>query len=151
MTNIERFLSHVYPEPNTGCWLWAACTNKKTGYGVVGDKANDFGHAHRKSYFLFKGDFDRSMHVLHTCDVRCCVNPDHLYLGSNLDNSADKMRRGRQANGERIATSKLNVNQVLQIRIDKKLGISSREIGGKYGIARQNVNAIISRKHWSHI
>ena len=89
---LER--NHI-PEPNTGCWLW---TGRKwpAGYGVTrhGGKSQA---AHRYMYKVYKGEFDPSLDVLHTCDVRNCVNPDHLFLGTHSDNMYDMYKKGRRS------------------------------------------------------
>ena len=75
-----------------GCWLWQA--SGPNGYGAmsVGGKAYP---AHRLSYAYHRGPIPRGMHVLHSCDIRACVNPEHLRIGSAKDNCDDKTSRGR--------------------------------------------------------
>lgn len=75
-TVIDRFMSKVSPEPNSGCWLWLG-TGTKQGYGFFWDGAN-FVRAHRAAYRLFRGNIPAGLHIDHLCRVRCCVNPDHL-------------------------------------------------------------------------
>lgn len=95
LTVMERFDAKYIPEPNSGCWIWLG-QPRAQGYG-------GFRHegkrklAHRASYEIHIGLIPSGLHVLHKCDVTACVNPDHLRLGTNNDNIADKFARGRVA------------------------------------------------------
>ena len=85
------------PIPWTGCWLWLK-TCSPQGYGVAFDlKPGQRWAAHRLSYTAFNGEIKLGNFVLHKCDVRCCVNPDHLYAGTQQDNMDDAVRRGRMS------------------------------------------------------
>ncbi len=98
---IDRFMEKVSPEPNTGCWLWAASLGG-TGYGQI--SINNFpDRAHRISYQLHVGPIPEGLWVLHRCDEPTCVNPAHLFLGTHQDNVTDRenKRRGNQAWGDR--------------------------------------------------
>ena len=88
----KRIMDHSVPEPNTGCWLWTMSTDRD-GYGStkLGQKS---WRANRLSYFLFKGEMGDRL-VCHKCDTPQCVNPDHLYLGTNRDNNIDAVIRRR--------------------------------------------------------
>lgn len=97
----ERFMQYVSPEPNTGCWLWTGALSKD-GYGNFNLRRKTV-RAHRLSYELFVKPIptDVAYHgicVCHKCDVRSCVNPDHLFLGTQLDNVLDMVEKGRGAN-----------------------------------------------------
>ena len=96
MTRKQRFMDKVSPEPNSGCWLWAAHTNHK-GYGrfARGPRGAGMITAHRASYEIYTGPISTGAHVLHHCDNPSCVNPEHLWVGSNQDNVDDKMRKKR--------------------------------------------------------
>ena len=94
---LELFESHFVPEPNSGCWLWLGSLNRPNGYGMFGQYPRR--GAHRVAFGLYKHPIPKGAHVLHRCDMPCCVNPDHLFLGSVLDNAADKIAKGRDAKG----------------------------------------------------
>lgn len=77
----------------SGCWVWQGATTS-TGYGVFWLDGKQE-RAHRAAWLLHRGSIPEGRHVLHTCDVRACVNPDHLYLGDDLDNARDRDQRRR--------------------------------------------------------
>lgn len=150
-TRTNRFLEKIIPEPNSGCWLWdAGCTKKGYGSFRTGIKKQS---AHRFSYELFRGDIPEDLHVLHKCDTRCCVNPDHLFLGTNLDNVRDMYRKGRNRLllGDLNGATKLDRNQVLEVRDLRKKGLSERKIAEKFNVSRGSVNAILSGRTWKHV
>jgi len=90
----ERFEEKYIPEPMSGCWLWLASL-MNTGYGQIMETTNRPILAHRASYGLYVGEVPPGMHVLHRCDNKACVNPDHLFLGDNQANRDDMSRKGR--------------------------------------------------------
>lgn len=93
----QRFLGNYCVHPDTGCWLWEGSTYQN-GYGwlkVFGKIVS----AHRYSYELHRGPIPCGGHILHSCDVKHCVNPDHLRVGSHAENMADAVARGRIASG----------------------------------------------------
>jgi hypothetical protein len=116
---IDRFLAKYVPEPNSGCWLWTAHCDRQ-GYGTLTAMPEESAKgkrwpfmAHRISFEQFRGPIPEGMCVLHKCDVPSCVNPDHLFLGSNADNMADKVAKGRQARGIACASYQRHIRGIV--------------------------------------
>lgn len=134
----KRFMKKIMPVPESGCWIWMQSV-ATTGYG----KAHHMGKhisAHRLSHVLFIGPIPDGAHVLHSCDVRCCVNPDHLRAGTHQENVNDAVERHR--------IGKLSRDDVLNIRAD---GRTTRVIGSDYGISGAQVSEIKRGKAWANI
>ncbi len=91
----ERFESKYVKAPS-GCWLWQACKDSD-GYGYLQVAGKSLG-AHRVSWKLINGSVPEGLYVLHSCDTPSCVNPDHLFVGTNTDNMRDKVKKGRDFN-----------------------------------------------------
>lgn len=146
----ERFEEKIFPVPFSGCWLWTGYTDKKMGYGMIWN-AGTMVLAHRASYEIYIGKIDGGLHVLHRCDVPCCVNPNHLFLGTNIDNVNDKVKKGRSASlkGEKHPGRVLTEKDVLSIRSDTES--SHYEIAKIFGVDRSTVGYIKSKKLWSHV
>lgn len=92
-----RFESKYEPVPFCGCWIWTG-TCGRNGYGQIARGGTHGGKAlaHRVAYELFVGPIPDGMHVMHKCDTVCCVNPDHLKLGTRSDNMQDMIDKRRQ-------------------------------------------------------
>lgn len=141
----EQHMDEVYYEPNTGCWLWPGYVDRN-GYGL-GNFRGKRHFAHRASYMLLVGEIDESLYVLHKCDVPACVNPGHLFLGTQADNMADMARKHRHvgSRGKKIRSGprKISDEVVMKIRTD---GRSGAAIARDYGISRSHANLIKASK-----
>lgn len=143
------------------CWLWTGSI-RGGGYGKFSVDKKMVG-VHRFSWILHYGsipavpDTDyRGTCVLHKCDVPSCVRPDHLFLGSNLDNVRDRDLKGRAGGGslpgEKQAQSKLNTAQVLEIRTCYKTGLyTQKDLSRTFGVSQPVISLIINRKDWTHV
>jgi hypothetical protein len=145
---IDRFLPKVSEDAVSGCWLWNA-KQDALGYGWmrIGHKKGVV-PAHRVSWILFKGPIPQHngpkarMLVLHKCDNPSCVNPDHLFLGTDADNCADRDKKGR-------LSSKLKESDVRSIRKFLSSGMKPKEISGKYQVSTWAIEAIRSNRRWA--
>lgn len=133
-----------------GCWIWLGYLNTR-GYGLV--KFNGLAClAHRVNYELFKGNIPDGMQACHHCDNRACINPDHIFIGTALDNAKDMVRKGRSPNnlGEKNPNAIVTGDQVIEIRALKGKK-TYKEIGNMYGISRHYAWNLANRKSWKHI
>lgn len=135
------------------CWLWRARKRLGDDYGefhLHGETAR----AHRVAYEIWNGPIPDGLFVMHKCDTPACVNPDHLVLGTNADNMADAVRKGRLDNrGERNGQANLSEFAVILIREMDKLRPkpSQAVIARFFGVSQKQVSRIVLRQRWKHI
>ena len=166
----ERFAAKYIPEPNSGCWLWDACIlpmkggTERGGFYLNGRTEL----AHRASYILPRGPIPAGLFVCHRCDNPICVNPDHLFLGSQSDNMRDMVSKGRHfsqrhpeiaerigfergsnnthTRGEGNPKAKLTIAQVMAIRADAR---PTKAVAAEYGVNRTTIQRIRGGKQWA--
>ncbi|WP_371432910.1 HNH endonuclease [Novosphingobium sp.] len=146
LTEKERFFGKV--EKTDGCWLWMGATNK-WGYGNFHNAASRTELAHRASWRLTYGEDAGELRVCHHCDNPQCVNPTHLFLGSDADNVADQVAKGRQprSRGERNGRAKLTDAQVAELRDRYKPGVTRIvDLAAEFGITYGHVWQLVSGK-----
>lgn len=136
----ERFEQKYLPVPECGCWLWTDNVDA-SGYGQMHVNRKP-ARAHRVSWELRHGPIPAGLCVLHHCDVRCCVNPAHLFLGDRRDNKLDCMAKQRHARGTSQGSSKLTISQVSEIRRLSEAGVSTRSLGRQFGVSNVTIAAI---------
>ncbi len=153
LKDVERFWSYV--NKTDGCWFWTG--SLRSGQGNYGQFELQ-GHpvrAHMLSYFLSKGPIADGMQVCHTCDNHPCVNPDHLFEGTNFDNMHDASVKGRIAK----PLAKLTADQVRSIRerygeVGKprtKDQVTMRQLCEEYDTWRGTIRDILYRRTWKDI
>lgn len=145
LDTIARFESKFIPEPNSGCWLWMASLGEK-GYGEFWFE-NQMRRAHRVAWALYRGTIN-DLHVLHHCDNRVCVNPDHLYLGTHVQNMAQRESRGMTIRGSRSPLAKLTEEDVAYIR---RSTMTRRELMQIYNLSSGAIQHILQRRTWPHV
>lgn len=168
----DRFWKRV--QKSAGCWLWTGKLDKD-GYGQGLKEGNGSRRARRPhviSWMLHNAPISDDSWVLHTCDNPPCVRPDHLYLGTVIENNRDRVERGRGATGDksgrrlhperwtletrprgsRHGRSLLTEDQVREIRLmADRVDVSHETIAEMYGVSRPTISLIVNRKTWAHI
>ena len=156
-----------------GCWTWTGKRDEK-GYGRIKIRCEDGvwrpHGAHRVSWEAHNGPIPGGLWVLHRCDNPPCINPNHLFLGTAADNTADMMQKGRWKpgiargdkngaytkpdrvlRGSRVGTSKLSEAEVFAIKRAIDDGEPHAEIAGRYDVSRALISQIGRGERWSHV
>lgn len=153
------------PIPFSGCRIWmGSCA--ANGYGQIGYRGRN-AYAHRVSWALHRGPVPAGLSVLHRCDIRCCVNPEHLFLGTARDNVRDMMKKDRHRMsaptgnrnpirlypgllaGERHGMAKLTEKNVLEIRRRYAAGESQKRLAESFGVNQPHISRIVRRENWT--
>jgi hypothetical protein len=145
----QRFARFVQKADDpSGCWLWTGsmCNH----YGQIGNGADARPLlAHRASWLITHGPIPDGLYVLHRCDNGRCVNPAHLFLGTQRQNIHDMIAKGRdRITGERAHQAILTSDQVREIRRSTE---SARVIAKRLGVAFQTISDVRRRKNWKHV
>lgn len=142
-----RFQRYVMPEPNSGCWLWMGGAHRKTGYGAFNICKGKQASAHRISWEIHHGPIPEGLCVLHRCDTPPCVNPQHLFLGTDQDNSDDCAKKQRHRHGSHHKNSKITDDIAINIRQDPR---SLKKISASLGVSARLVFNIKHNMAWKH-
>ena len=149
-TERQRFISHIR-FGMCDCWYWVGYRDH-LGYGRFNGELES--KAHRASWRIFVGEIPDGMNVLHRCDVRCCVNPDHLFLGSQSDNVRDMVAKGRNRCspqfGEHNPMAVLSVDSVNNMRRRRtESGDSYKRIAQDFGVSTMTAFRAITGQSWN--
>lgn len=154
----ERFFKKVnkdgpiVPYVGTPCWIWTGSIHK-SGYGSFRGGSGIY-YAHRFSYKLHYGELPAELDVLHKCDNKLCVNPSHLWLGTDFDNRRDMILKNRfkPPMGEKHGNAKLTVKAVLEIRHLYDNGLASQKnLAKQYGVDTKAIYDVVHRYGWKHV
>lgn len=146
---VDYFWARVDKSNPDGCWVWQrSCTD---GYGCISAGGVAY-RTHRVSWALANGRLP-TLHILHHCDNPPCVNPAHLYEGTDADNMRDCRERGRHwvPSGEGAVKSKLTDAKVREIKHALREGVSWSTLGKRYGVVKSTIGWIARGKLWKHV
>jgi len=135
-------------EHKNGCHIWVAST-WKDGYGSFRCEGRPQG-AHRVAYKMHKGEIPEGMHVCHTCDEPACVNPEHLWVGTDADNAADRDEKGRLGDRRGINNGNARITEEMAREIYHMPG-RFKDIACIYRISDVQVSRIKTKESWRHI
>jgi hypothetical protein len=136
----QRFWTKVQRAGPDECWLWTASVTG-SGYGQIWESwpVRIRWDAHKYSWILHFGPVPDGLWVLHTCDVKRCVNPKHLYLGTNSRNLQDALERGQKAIGSQCSFAKLCPDEVQEIRRLKQTGLTQEVLADQFGVSKTTI------------
>jgi DNA-binding MarR family transcriptional regulator len=144
----NRFFSYVKKSEN--CWEWTGSLGT-SGYGTI-NVAGVNRAAHRISFIIENEEIPQGLHILHSCDNRKCVRPDHLRTGTNEENHIEKVGKMRHSYGERHPKARLKEWQVIEIvKSYSPHKVTQSQLAEKYGTTRFNINCILRGKSWKHL
>lgn len=145
----RRFWSKVDRLGPDECWLWRGWKNQG-GYGFISGGRRKILTAHRVSWIIHnKREITSEECVMHSCDEPSCVNPRHLRLGTNEENTADRHQKGRTARGEHLNRGVLTEDLVRKIRQEESRAYTA--LGKKYSCSRATIRQVVQGKTWRHV
>lgn len=134
------------------CIVYTFARPSRSGHRLMGFRGKRVG-VHRIAWILAHGEIPTGLCVLHRCDVPNCINPDHLFLGTQVDNTADRDRKGRHIplRGSKNGYAKLSEYQVVEIRELLASGLSQQTVANRFGVHQHAIWRIASGKGWRHV
>lgn len=153
---VERFWGNVARSTPDACWLWQGAMDGAYGYGAFFCHGKNH-RAHRFAYELLVGPIPEGLFVCHSCDNPPCVNPAHLWVGTNYDNFSDMRAKGRAAvpvanKDEACHQAKLTAADVREIRRRRaEAGVPYSALAAAYGVTKTNAWYIVNRRTWRHV
>lgn len=146
----DRFWAKVVKKGPDDCWEWTGHRHRGVKYGQigVGRRVDGLIYTHVLSWQLANGPIPEGLFVCHRCDNPPCVNPAHLFLGTQADNMHDMLGKRRHSHGEKHAT-KLTANDVRRIRELCAQGATQINVAKMFGVSRSMVGFIANRKRWT--
>jgi len=149
-----KFMRRIKVDSETWCWNWTGSIGP-TGYALANSIVPGEQRGSRVSYRLYNGEIPDGKYVLHTCHNRSCVNPDHLYLGTQKQNVADAIGVGSHVSmrksGTEVKRGKLSVAQVIAARKRYAAGESQPSIAADFGVSRSAILDAVNGHTWKHI
>ena len=143
----ERLRFTGWTVTRSGCWEWNGAIRNEDGYGATTQPGSRNMLAHRAAYAAWVGPLPDDVILLHSCDNPPCINPAHLRQGTDAENSADKLARGREARGERSGAVKVTDAVVDEIRARYAAGgATHRSLAAAYGLSKTHIGAIVTRR-----
>lgn len=139
----ERFFAKINKHCDNGCWEWTGYRNKKNYGSTTIYRIKKTLKAHRLSWILAKGEIHDGLSVLHKCDNPSCVNPDHLFLGTHIDNMDDMCSKGR-------TFSKLSASQVRRI-VSLKSKFTCLQLADMFNVTSGTISNIHTGMLWSKV
>ncbi len=149
---IRRFMEFV--QKSAHCWTWTGSRSSKEGYGLFYLNGHQRTRAHRVSWELFhKEKIPIGMNVCHHCDNPGCINPSHLFIGTDLDNTLDMIAKGRfkPLRGSSNGRAKLRESDIPRIRELSSGGLSNVKIAGLFGVSPSAIDGVQRGIRWKHV
>lgn len=144
----ERLLNSIEIDEQSNCWNWTKAKHRQ-GYGHTAYKSK-YILAHRLSWIIFIGDIPENNNICHKCDNPSCINPDHLFIGTQTDNVKDckNKNRAHKSHGEKHLWTKLTKSQVDEIRSEDSKKYTRYELAEKYNISYSGIVCILKNRCW---
>ena len=150
VSELERF--EVYFQKTEGCWTWKGASIPEHGNPDIRRARFQRGrrqeYAYRTAYRLYIGSIPKGLCICHRCDNGLCVNPEHLFLGTQKENSEDMVAKGHSTRGEKSPQHKITLEEAIEI---KKIPLGTRGVSRRFGISRMHITRIRRNESWAWI